>query len=359
MIAEFRERPGASLDSVQQEIKFAFDRLGDIIPKRIPNVTVGITETRIAHGHRGVPSQWRAVNHRAGVVIEQTRPADSKYLYLKRQGSIAGELGGDIGPPSIRCSAEWHGWGLDLNVVTNATLSTKNCGHNVGHDNKKPMWAVPAYFPEAGQITALMLGIGDSSGGGGTGVPGGGEHCWLAVADDVVSAGDHRPGPTRAGTGVIVVGQGTGINKFRGGAVTIEVEAGSILWLVGQEQVNSAAGVAFYGFPLNLLPNWGGLYDLEALAIGSTAPGTINDTNACFGYCSLVAETLTYAFERDFPTNYRRMHSTGDANQLWNPGGGGMPLTLYQWARAAAPVGVAGPATILNDTDAVTDIEVL
>jgi hypothetical protein len=364
VIAEFRERPGADLDSVQQEIKFAFDRLGDIIPRRIPNVRIGVTETRIAHGHRSVPSQWRAVNHRAGVVIEQTRPADSKYLYLRRQQSIAGDLGGFVGPPMMRSEGQWHVWGLDTNNAP--TFGTGGAGANVGvnaaANNQNTMTAVPGWFPEAGVITMLAMAIGDIPGGGGTGVPGGGEHGWIGIAPDSIVGNEHWPSATVAGSGARVVGGGSGSRKIRGGVVSVVVEAGSLLWLIYQNQVTSTAGVEYYGGSLVEFPNWGGYDDLRAVAIGQTPPAPITG-NSAMGYCSLAGSTLTYAFESSFPASGRRLRTANDAdanaNQIWNIAGGGVPYFLYQWSRTVAPAAVTGGATILNSTDAVTDIEVL
>lgn len=356
----FRQRPGATPDEIQKEVQLAFDRLGDIIPRRIPNLRIGVNETKVAHGQRDVPSQWRAVNHAAGVVIEQTRPADERFLYLRRQGSIVDSLVGSPSGNSMRSQGQWHVWGMDRGNAPSFGAIGANVGPNGAFDNEYGMSAIPGYFPEAGQITALAVAIADAPTV--TGVNPRNEYGWLGVAPDTIVAGEHWPDSTIAGSGVQVIGGNSGSSKLRGGTVAIDVPAGSLLWAIYQNRVVFAVGLQYFGGSMDAFPNWGGYDDLSGVAIGSTPPSTISGSSA-IGYCSLVGVTLPYAVDSDFPATGRRLRTANDidssANQLWNAAGSGIPYFLYQWTRTSAPATTTGDATILNETDAVTDIEVL
>lgn len=260
----------------------------------------------------------------------------------RRTGSR--RAGADLEFPSVgpgdprgqRSAGQWHVWGMDRGDAPSFNMDV---GVASAFNNKNGMSAVPCWFPEAGRITALALGIADSPGGGGTGVPGGGEYGWIGVAPDTVAAGEHYPNATIAGSGVRVVGAGSGSAKLRGGVVSLAVPANSLLWLVHQNQITDVAGVAFYGGSMIAFPNWGGFDDLRAVAIGQTPPTAAPGVrgNSAIGYCSLVGSVLTYTFERSFPAGGRRLRTANDAdasaNQLWAAAAGGIPYYLYQWSR--------------------------
>jgi hypothetical protein len=244
--------------------------------------------------------------------------------------------GGSGDPRGQRSSGQWHVWGLDRG---DAPTFSMDVGVNSNFNNKNSMSAVPCWFPEEGRITALALAIADSPGGGGTGVPSGGEYGWIGVAPDSIIDSEHYAGRTIEGSGVRVIGAGSGTPKVRGGLVSVPVTAGSMMWLVHQNQIVSVAGVAFYGGSMIAFPNWGGYDDLRAVALDDTPPTAAPGVrgNSAIGYCSLVGSTLAYTFERDFPTGGRRLRTANDgeadANQLWNAAGGGIPYYLYQWSR--------------------------
>jgi hypothetical protein len=85
----FRVQRGASVDQVQDEVKRVLDELGNFGSKELPLRAVGPNETRIAHGLGRVPDRWRLYSHQDGATIQETRPPDSKYLYLRNVKPVA------------------------------------------------------------------------------------------------------------------------------------------------------------------------------------------------------------------------------------------------------------------------------
>jgi hypothetical protein len=180
--------------------------------------------------------------------------------------------GGITDLSSLNSAGQWHVWGrpvFDLNSIAADTAA----GVNPVAGNDHLMWAIPMLCPETIRITALAMGV-SIAGGGGTGVPIGGEHGWIGIARDSIVSANHWPGATVAGSAVQVIGTG-GARKLRGGAVAVTCGPNEIVWQVGQVQINSVAGAAIYGMPMGNWTEWGGLDDLRGLAIGDDMPGSI------------------------------------------------------------------------------------
>lgn len=109
MNARFRQRPGSSLDEVQAETRLAFERLGDVIARRLPNRVIGPNETRIAHGLDSVPSQWHAVSAQHAATILETRRPDRTFLYLRNAKPAASVAEEDWGAAVKRRMCAWSG----------------------------------------------------------------------------------------------------------------------------------------------------------------------------------------------------------------------------------------------------------
>lgn len=86
--SSFVKRDGDSTEAVLLEVRRAFSELGEnAVSKFIPRVTIGTTETRVAHGLRSVP-RWRAFNVEGPATISQTRAPDGQFLYLIASAAV-------------------------------------------------------------------------------------------------------------------------------------------------------------------------------------------------------------------------------------------------------------------------------
>jgi hypothetical protein len=254
--------------------------------------------------------------------------------YLKTgAGATAWQILGQMAAqPTLRSTGQWHIWGQDLNV--NGVSADTAAGTNPAADGNNVMWAVPHWFPESVTITSLAMGLeNDLAGGGGQGVPIGGEHAWIGLARDTIVASEHWPGATLAGSAVRVVGSGAGARKLRGGAVSITFGPNELGWQVGQCLMTAVAGAELYGMPMGNWPAWGGVDDLRGLVIGDSMPAA-RTAYSSVGYCSAVGTLLTYTLGRDFPATGRRLRAKNDgdalANQLFS---NNMPIVLFQISR--------------------------
>lgn len=244
-------------------------------------------------------------------------------------------------PRIMRTQGEWHIWGCDWQhfAEAGALMPLANVACSAAAGGKNSMCAIAGYFPEAVTITKLGLGLaGDSGGGGGTGVPVGGEHGWLGIAPDIMSGTDHYPGTTIVGSGARVVGLGTGVARIRGANVAVRISAGSIMWVVYQNQITGVAGGQYGGINYSFgWSNWGGVNDLSGKDFGGTFLLPQGWGGTWFGWCTPVANTLAYTFEQSFPAGGRRLRNANDAdannNQLFSQGNGGLIAVLYQFTR--------------------------
>jgi hypothetical protein len=248
--------------------------------------------------------------------------------FLEAPGGAESAAAG-VGPPSLRSSGQWHIWGQGSDVQAFGANTSAGATSAAGNDHL--MWCVPMWFPDAVTVTMLAMGV-SIGGGGGQGVPTGGEHAWIGLARDSIVGADHWPSATLAGSAVRVIGQG-GAQRLAGGVISIACGPNEIVWQVGQAMINGVAGAAVYGMPMVNWPAWGGVDDLRGLAIGDQMPGAITEVSAV-GYCSTVGTLLTYTLGRDFPATGRRLRTANDAealaNQLWCAN---MPIVLYQLTR--------------------------
>jgi hypothetical protein len=252
---------------------------------------------------------------------------------LSMNRGAAGFPDESLGVQSLRATGQWHIWGQDLNLTGISADSA--AGVNSAFNGNNAMWAIPCWLPEPITIVTLAMGlVADIGGGGGQGVPVGGEHGWVGLAPDAIVSGEHSPGPTISGSAVRVVGAGSGAKKIRGGTVAVRSSGREFFWLVGQTQMTGVAGAEYYGMAMGNWPSWGGLDDLTGLAVGATMPGAVT-AHSAVGYCSPVASVLTYTLGRDFPTSgARRLRTKNDgeatANQLFS---NNMPIILWQFTR--------------------------
>jgi hypothetical protein len=140
--------PNASINDVQDEMRLFAERLGDLVRKIIPDVTIGPNETRVAHGLGSVPSRWRVVKQTGEGVIYETRPADNKFLYLAKQPVVTkGAVVGDL--QSLYRSDRYYiagGPAAGITIVRGA-VSLANAQNR--------LWCYPRQFRRAGRITNI------------------------------------------------------------------------------------------------------------------------------------------------------------------------------------------------------------
>jgi hypothetical protein len=282
---------------------------------------------------------------------------------LRRLGS-GGDGGGSVGGGTVggrlfRRSDQWHAWGLDLpnspaslytyqSDLTASYIAAGNALHC--------MTALPAFFPEGGTITQIGLGSYDNP-------LGGAELCWFGLAQNRIVDGNHYPAATLAPTVVVASRSGTLATRFHGSAITLDVDAGTVLWFVLQID-NAAIGCSFLGCSLEGFPNWGGFLDMHDTVAGGVWPvssgaPTVTATSG-IGYASRIDQLLTYTHGRNFPDPPARLLATDRSpatanNQPWmTPAGGGIggvPILWYRWERTTAliarngagPPGPTGP----------------
>lgn len=88
MKSTFQKRDGDSTPVVLQEVKRAFEELGEnAVSKFFTRVSIATTETRVAHGVRGIP-RWRAWNPEGPGVVYQVRAPDERFLYLVASAAV-------------------------------------------------------------------------------------------------------------------------------------------------------------------------------------------------------------------------------------------------------------------------------
>jgi hypothetical protein len=89
MAFNFLKAPPATVEQLWKAIvQILFPQLEPVI---ISGVTIGATETVIAHGQRATPRFVVAVP-RTSAYAWQSTPADAKYLYLTASGSATFDL---------------------------------------------------------------------------------------------------------------------------------------------------------------------------------------------------------------------------------------------------------------------------
>lgn len=213
MIANFRRRPGATLDEVQDEIKLAFDSLGNVISKQLPRLSIGPDEQLVAHGLGSVPRGWRVIRQGGFGLIYQTRLPDKKFLYLAKQDVISGvgEVGSEF---DIFLPGQYY----PATPKSNTALVR---GGLPGSPANK-LWTQCKMFRRAGTVTDIATSVDSGSAAGAWNVV-------LAIYRPSSSAPLTAPGALVWSNHFNVSGGGLGTLYFHD-TPNVTVSAGELLW---------------------------------------------------------------------------------------------------------------------------------
>jgi hypothetical protein len=223
---------------------------------------------------------------------------------------------------STRRSGDWYGWGLDsADVLLSAEYGAgiaPNPGIPPGGGYAGYMMALPAFFPEAGTITAIACVLpGDQTGTRG----------WVGIARDSIYGTDHYPAATTE-VWAPVTGYGTGQRRIRGGVVSLATEGGELLWWLLQDYGGFGAGSVWSGFDRQLYAQVFGLSTTAGVALDGVIPGVFTLAG---GVAYQTATEIPMALGRGFPRVSVGVLSALNTQTMW--GNVAMPVGLYQWTR--------------------------
>jgi hypothetical protein len=88
----FNCEPNPTAERLRQETEVAFEVVrGAAVFKNLTtlrNVLIETPETKVAHGLNGVPAGWWPFSPQGPAVISETRPPDSRFLYLATDATV-------------------------------------------------------------------------------------------------------------------------------------------------------------------------------------------------------------------------------------------------------------------------------
>jgi len=215
------------------------------------------------------------------------------------------------GPGNLRRSTGWNVAGIDPSAGVAASFGFTS---GTGTD----MVAIPEFFDEAGTLTELALlaqnpFVTQKSGG------------WLGVARNKRVGSDFFPDVTVASVDGRV--NNTPNSNLGGGAVSVAISAGDIIWFVYQYNVTD--GLAFGTLSGVVMRQWGGVFQLEGKTVGAgtvTGIGVGTALRQFYGYRA--AGPPAYAVGGNFPTAGAQIVDYTSQDPFNNP-----PALFYQFAR--------------------------
>ena len=272
------------------------------------------------------------------------RRAGLNRVAFRRVGGTGASASSSLAPWTTYANDTWYVWGQppgrnSYGNTTTAIGNNVNGGRGGSPSVPRGMLAIPHWFPEAGQITLLVM----PQFPGNYGAPV--DFGWLGIAPNTFVGGVPYPGATAVSQQCVQpAGLAAAGNLYiNGGAVNYSHGAGALLWLVFQTAPAFPNNSCYLGTDGRDVPNIFGTTDCVGITINT--PGGGFSQGHAVAYAGLVgwhtgtgiASGPVYVVGQDFPAGQSLFGNVGPyciEPGVIARGQNDLPVLLFQWERS-------------------------